>query len=165
MKKASGAKHIARRTPCTLAVNNTFEHSLRVKYDLPFQCYHANLSRQLCLYLVHLGVPKLRFEVLMQDELNRVLNAIHDKAAAKSLIMRSLERFEFAIQQNGISSDDEENDDELLDQDGVGDDNFYPLKGSCDESSLPRYLSALHSRATERYVTILSSCKLDSNAS
>ena len=149
MKKASGAKHITHNTPCTLAVNSTFEHPLRIRHGYASTSYHANLSRQLCLYLVYLGVPQVRLEALMHDELDRVINAIHKKDAAKNLIMRSLERSEYAMQKNKINYDDEDEEDN-------GDDceygSHHPFTSSWDEVvPTVRNLSALHTRATDRY--------------
>ena len=152
MKKASGAKHIRHNTPCTLAVNNTFEHAHRVKFDLPFRDYHAFLSRQLCLYLVHLGVPESRFVALMQEELERVINAIRDKAAAKSLILRSLEKSEHVMQQNDFSSDEgDDHSDDDWDKDDGDDCEYEPHCPKSNKSPMLKHLSALHNTAPARY--------------
>jgi RNA dependent RNA polymerase len=122
MRKAAGAHHIQAHDGCILAVVKTFEHPSRLYYDS--NSYNCDLNLLLCLHLVHLGVPQRRFEELMQEELDRVVNSIYEKKLAKTLIQRSLER-NYSVKKFMHTVGGEEDSDE--DEDENEEAQFYSL--------------------------------------
>ena len=142
MKKAGGALHIQDDTLCTLAVNNTFEHSLRLNSEFNCTSYYASLSRHLCLYLVHLGVPPERLIALMEQEKARVGSPIVDRLGARNLIKRSLESIDYLREKGDYDSDDDAEDI------GEGPVRSAASYSDSDDDLPPRYrrLSALYNK-------------------